>query len=713
MGNNASTNGQMGNRPSLNPTRSASTRKSAAASSSSTSHQDQVRKSSASNNQNNSLDEEFSDLILHQVVKQPDSGLSNTNNVSTTQSSSAVPATTTTKQSHSNYNHFSNDLIEDEYNELNDGLVEESTSLSRNILPDNHFFGTNRPTKSGSPQSSDNMDLDEPFAQDSDDVQEYEHQLSQTPTPDLSKVDFTKITNHASQQLKKSSPSDREDEISTPPFRPPPATRMLSAASVARNAHSPSPNLEQQQHQHQQQQQQQTSTQTNQQHHNKSYINNNQHLHQQGRTKQTKSNNHHENILIPIEIKWVNTNKEQINKISIIGSFSNWRDVIRLSPSVNHSGEFVTTINLPLGVHKLLYIINNEYRVSDQLPTATDQEGIFFNWFEVIDDTHLFNHSLNQANHVGASTDYDANIISNSDTSDAYNKSQQQQSLSHDSSTSSTPRLAGRYEVEKIQEKANDLLHKMSKESSSQYEHLEYVEDVNDTMVDEGDAELQAKQEQQQHSANYPYSNTHQQQHQNNHSRPNSRNQSHSEQFLPYELSKSNSFIKPEKKIHYSSEIPEMFVNYDYFKSKPADYELPEPPQLPPHLNNVLLNKISQQPGGSDNSSSNLIPSPSSVPPAQANNPNLTQQPHGVQGYSSSASASSSAHYSHKRPPLRRADSSYYASNKEAYHLSIPNHVILNHLMTTSIKNEVLTVACITRYSGKFVTQIMHSPADT
>lgn len=137
-----------------------------------------------------------------------------------------------------------------------------------------------------------------------------------------------------------------------------------------------------------------------------------------------------------------------------------------------------------------------------------------------------------------------------------------------------------------------------------------------------------------------------------------------------------------------------MFVNYDYFKSKPADYELPEPPQLPPHLNNVLLNKISQHSG---NSSSNLIPSPSS---------SSTQPPaHGGLG-------SSSPSYSYKRPPLRRADSSYYASNKEAYHLSIPNHVILNHLMTTSIKNEVLTVACITRYLGKFVTQIMHSPAD-
>ncbi|KAI5970893.1 hypothetical protein CANMA_000053 [Candida margitis] len=648
MGNNTSTNGQLGNRPSSNHARSTTTRKSTA------SQQDQVRKSSASTNHNNSLDEEFSDLILHQVVKQPESGLA------PTQSSSTVP----TVQSQNQYNQFSNDLIEDEFNEVNDGLVEESTSLSRSILPDNNFFGTNR-SKGGSSQSSDNMELDEPFPQDSDEVQEYEHQLSQTPTPDLSKVDFTKITNQVQQP--------QVHEVKDYATRPPPATRMLSAASVARNAHSPSPNLEHQ-----------TDTQTNQHHHNKSYINNNQYLQQQGRAKQSKSNNHRENILIPIEIKWVNTNKEQINKIAIIGSFSNWRDVIKLAPSANHPGEFVTTINLPLGVHKLLYIINNEYRVSDQLPTATDQEGIFFNWFEVIDDTHLFNHSLHQANHIGASTDYDANIISNQDPNAiSYDQNKQRQ----DSPFNSTPRLAGRYEVERIQEKTNDLLHKMSKESSSQFEHLEFVEDVNDNMVDEGDAELQAKQEQQQHSENYPYV----QRHPYPHSRPSSRNHSDSEQFIPYELSKSNSFIQPDKRLQYSSEIPEMFVNYDYFKSKPADYELPEPPQLPPHLNNVLLNKISQHSG---NSSSNLIPSPSS----QLNNP--------------SQSSASSPSYAHKRPPLRRADSSYYASNKEAYHLSIPNHVILNHLMTTSIKNEVLTVACITRYSGKFVTQIMHSPAD-
>ncbi|KAI5954261.1 hypothetical protein KGF54_002036 [Candida jiufengensis] len=701
MGNNASTNGQF-NHNSNHGNHSTNINQSSIPRKLSPKDSNQIRKSTASNNNDHSLDEEFSDLILHQVIKPTTTTSSSTTN---NQSSSIQsPNSIIPQQSNQPYNQFSNDLIEDEFNELNEGLVEESTSLSRNILPDNNYFyddnkKTNKYTTNANNKNinisnhsqsqsdpNDQMELDEPFIQDSDDIQEFEHQLSQTPTPDLSKVDFTKISTNSNQPNQSSTQQQQqqtENQQNHYYNKPPPTARMLSAASIARSGHSPSPNLEQQQ------QQQQLH---NQHYHNQSYLNNYNHNDNQNqhRNKQFKSNNHNDNILIPIEIKWVNTNKENIGKISIIGSFSNWRDVIKLSPSMNHPNEFVTTINLPLGVHKLLYIINNEYRVSDQLPTATDQEGIFFNWFEVIDDTHLFNHSLNQSNHIGASTDYDANIISSSIDNSHSNNDSVNGSYNHPSQ----PRSAGKYEFEKIQEKSNELLHKISKESSSQFEHVEYIDDINtnddNIVLDEGEAELKQKHIDQQKSNNYPYPQHHQHQSNSQQQTPNQSNH----QFQPYDLSKSNSFIKPNTKIQYSNDIPEMFINYDYFKLKPEDYELPEPPQLPPHLNNVLLNKISNQ-SNSTNSSSNLLPN-GPIPPVNQSVPTNNVN----------------SNYINKRPPLRRADSSYYASNKEAYHLSIPNHVILNHLMTTSIKNDVLTVACITRYSGKFVTQIMHSPAD-
>ncbi|WLF79299.1 hypothetical protein PVL30_003051 [Lodderomyces elongisporus] len=723
MGHNASTNGHYSHHQgqSIN---TLSTRKSNA------SAESQVRKSAAGTTKNNnSLDEEFSDLILHQVVQQQQPKPSASNTLVQPMSQIQIQPQT----SNPSYNQFSSGLIEDEFNEVNDGLVEEPASLSRNILPDNNYLeetnnntnntntnNTNKEvinethqyntteTPENNDETIDHMDLDTPFTQDSDDIQEYEYPLSQTPTPDLSKVDFTKISSQmpASNTHSPKDANEREQQKSpSAPFLPPPpptttTTRMMSAASVARSAHSPSPNPDK--HQHHQQQQQSYFPNLSQHNHNKSYLNNDQNIPKQGRNKQFKSNTHQEQFLIPIEIKWVNSNKEPINKISIIGSFSNWRDVIKLVPSQQHPNEYNTTINLPLGVHKLLYIINNEYRVSDQLPTATDQEGLFFNWFEVIDDTHLFNHSSNQPNHIGASTDYDANIISNPDLT--AQSPRHQQPNAYTSSSYTTPRLAGKYEVEKIQEKSNELLQKISKEGSSQFEHVEYYEGNEDAMAydhdnndnDEGEAELKEKHKAQQQSSNYPY---HQSDfsHSSQIQQQQQQQQTQGQQFSPYELSHSDSFISQVEKLEYSSEIPEMFVNYDYFKMKPADYELPEPPQLPPHLNNVLLNKISNSPNSASNSS-NTLPGP---PPL---NSTMTQQGAGSSSISSS--------YNYKRPPLRRADSSYYASNKEAYHSAIPNHVILNHLMTTSIKNEVLTVACITRYSGKFVTQIMHSPAD-
>ncbi|KAI5962283.1 uncharacterized protein KGF55_003359 [Candida pseudojiufengensis] len=743
MGNNASTNSQFGQHLSSQSNNSNQTNQSISNKKlNSKNSNNQIRKSTAGNNQNNSLDEEFSDLILHQVINKPinttNEGEGNNNQTSTIQSNlNPIQPQNSNQQ----YNQFSNGLIEDEFNELNEGLVEESTSLSRNILPDNnnYFYDENKKINKNIPSSNSNsssstsqyqqrsntnddqMELDEPFPQDSDDIQEFEYQLSQTPTPDLSKVDFTKISTYQNQSTQQQQPQSQsqpqqqqQQENNNQYFanRPPPTARMLSAASIARSGHSPSPspNLEQQQHQNQQYQQNQQQQLHSQHYHNQSYLNNFNHNNNQNqhRTKQFKSNNHNDNLLIPIEIKWVNTNRENIGKISIIGSFSNWRDIIKLSPSINHPNEFITTINLPLGVHKLLYIINNEYRVSDQLPTATDQEGIFFNWFEVIDDTHLFNHSLNQSNHIGASTDYDANIISS--RNDVNNSDSTIGGYNNNSNTyQNQPRSAGKYEFEKIQEKSNELLHKISKESSSQFEHVEYIDDENNEnnqddnlMIDEGEVELKQKQIEQQKSDNYPYP-------QHNHNRSNSQQQTpiqSTHQFQPYELTKSNSFIKPNQKLNYSNEIPEMFINYDYFKLKPEDYELPEPPQLPPHLNNVLLNKISNNQSSSSNSNistSNLLQN-GPIPP-QPNNPTSST-------ISTNSTSTTNTNYLNKRPPLRRADSSYYASNKEAYHLSIPNHVILNHLMTTSIKNDVLTVACITRYSGKFVTQIMHSPAD-
>lgn len=725
MGNNTSTGNYHGS--GLNKrqgSNSDSIRKSSASvnynNSVDSSSDNRVRKSTANKNAN-SLDEEFSDLILHQVVKN-----SRTLEAPLQPLPKGEPTDPHHQQSNvysKHYNQFSDDLIEDEFNELNEGVVEtEMGSLQRNIIPDQGFENDPNTTTSSdstgtynySSTLNDDMEIDAPFPHDeddndSDDVNKvFPQSRSRTPTPDLTKVDFTKIISQA--------PPGYDGDTNMNGSIPPP-TQMMSAASVARNAHSPLPNsdhpLSHHNHHHQKKNLQQQLLSEN------PYSSTQAYQQQQGRpSKILKTNQQLQQFLIPIEIKWVNVTKEAIHKIAIIGSFSNWRDVIKMYPSTSHPNEFVTTINLPLGVHKLLYIINNEYRVSDQLPTATDQEGIFFNWFEVIDDTHLFNHSLNQPNHIGASTDYDANIIKYDNPS-----SELSTTPKYVQPQTWAPRPAGKTDVDKINQKENDLLYKMSKEASSDFEHVEFIEDVDEAAQSQDSLQQQQQLNHHHQQAvnsvddvafeNTPYQN--------------------------YELStSSSSFLQTtsggqitQKSTEYSSEIPEMFINYDYFKMKPADYELPEPPQLPPHLNNVLLNKMTST---SSSSSSSFATSASHGSGSMTHHLSSISNSSTISGTSlpkslgllstggggGSGSGSSSGNVSNtgsylnnKRPPLRRADSSYYASNKDAYHLLIPNHVILNHLMTTSIKNDVLTVACITRYLGKFVTQIIHSPADT
>lgn len=44
--------------------------------------------------------------------------------------------------------------------------------------------------------------------------------------------------------------------------------------------------------------------------------------------------------------------------------------------------------------------------------------------------------------------------------------------------------------------------------------------------------------------------------------------------------------------------------------------------------------------------------------------------------------------------------------------LNLPNHTVLNHLATSSIKDDVLATSVTTRYGSKYVTTIMYRPTD-
>ncbi|KAH3685444.1 hypothetical protein WICPIJ_003559 [Wickerhamomyces pijperi] len=133
------------------------------------------------------------------------------------------------------------------------------------------------------------------------------------------------------------------------------------------------------------------------------------------------------------------------------------------------------------------------------------------------------------------------------------------------------------------------------------------------------------------------------------------------------------------EKLQYSKEIPELYIpfipnlnsdtedpntdsNSTLAEIDPQFLEKHPIPELPIYLNNSYLNKQFNQQHNSGN-----------------HTPNGGNHPQGN-------------------------------SIMKGLNFHIIPHVNLNHLLTSNIKNNVLTVACTTRYHGKFVTQIMYSP---
>lgn len=82
---------------------------------------------------------------------------------------------------------------------------------------------------------------------------------------------------------------------------------------------------------------------------------------------------------IPVVIKWIQSGQER--EVHIIGDFTNWKKKLKLA---KHDTEYSITLNLPPGLYKIQFIINNrEMKISNHLPMATDNEGNIVNWFEV------------------------------------------------------------------------------------------------------------------------------------------------------------------------------------------------------------------------------------------------------------------------------------------------------------------------------------------
>ncbi|GME83963.1 unnamed protein product [Ambrosiozyma monospora] len=236
-----------------------------------------------------------------------------------------------------------------------------------------------------------------------------------------------------------------------------------------------------------------------------------------------------------------------------MGTFTGWRKMISLNGPSSKDGSFSVQLALPPGTHRFKFVVDNEVRISNFIPTATDTSGHFVNYLEIIANEH--------------------------------DDQEQYSSLNKEQGTSRS----------KVSLRALDSKLGLTKDDD-----------------DMGNG----------------YSRYHEEQ---------------------------DSTLSHEKDEYYTT-IPPIFtdpkVMEEYYvtldsnqRSGNHNQQWLIPPQLPPHLESVILNSYNH--ADKDNTSGAL---------------------------------------------------------------TIPNHVVLNHLATTSIKHNTLAVASVVRYKRKYVTQILYAP---
>ncbi|OZJ05599.1 hypothetical protein BZG36_01484 [Bifiguratus adelaidae] len=71
------------------------------------------------------------------------------------------------------------------------------------------------------------------------------------------------------------------------------------------------------------------------------------------------------------------------NNVYVTGTFNGWKQKIRLNKSTH---DFTTILDLPPGTHRLKFIVDDEWKCSNELETATDPDGNLVNYIEVEDD---------------------------------------------------------------------------------------------------------------------------------------------------------------------------------------------------------------------------------------------------------------------------------------------------------------------------------------
>lgn len=344
------------------------------------------------------------------------------------------------------------------------------------------------------------------------------------------------------------------------------------------------------------------------------------------------------NNLVPVVISW----DQGGNTVFVTGSFTDWRKMIALEP-IDKNGKFAISLKLPVGNHRFRFIVDGELRISDSLPQATDQMGNFVNFLEVVSP------SSSPAHHNDSSA---ASRTSKSPDNAAISSSRSSSSISNRNKL-----FPGMTSIETEEEETRRREEDQSHMSKSSRIALQIARENDSEPINMGNGyervpaankgpilaiSSSSKLDFINSSTSSPASNS---------------GGSQSKQMLEYTHEIPAVFTDPQVMEQYYLTLDQQRNNQQYMTWL-------TPPQLPPHLEKVILNTHNKHNKTTDN------------------------------------------------PDSQPSEDLFKEKEKEntTGALPIPNHVVLNHLITSSIKHNTLCVASTVRYKKKYVTQVLYAP---
>ncbi|KAL3232142.1 SNF1 protein kinase subunit beta-1 [Nakaseomyces bracarensis] len=329
---------------------------------------------------------------------------------------------------------------------------------------------------------------------------------------------------------------------------------------------------------------------------------------------------------------------------------------IPLEFDVNENEWFVPNLYLPPGIYRFQFLVNGNLRHSDFLPTATDEQGNIVNWFEVLRGYEKIEPYRDEA-------EIQSGYASSAETTLEGNDSLLTGSAANSSSS------IGNNSQSKIITQVPSNRNQISRNSSyysaksierpftpySDYTGISRSNSIVGNNSDSGSAMM---------------------------------NRNLTLDFLPPPTSKTYS---------YSTKIPALFrISGDSDDEQELDanprafYDRPSFTHRVVDCNQDALFGDLQKGGKMDaEEAENLFLKKYAVPdlPVYLNSTYLNKIFHEFHQVAGPSSENSSINH-------------------------IIPHVNLKHLLTSSIRDGIVSVACTTRYAGKFITQVIYAPCD-